>query len=193
MSRNESAAPTLFDRVQSVIATDELPHLGPTVRPNVKSPGQLQREFDLIFDQTQASELVGDLIRAAALLWHDHLDEAHVIVQEGHSAEAAFLHGIVHRREPDFSNAKYWFHRVGQHVTFPSIAARVGEFLSYKQSRPTSIFVRDGRWQPMDFIEACEEAAHAPNKKSDTVLLQHLQKIEFDTLMEHICRTASGI
>ncbi len=39
------------------------------------------------------------------------LDEAHAIVQGDPSPEAAYLHGIVHRREEDFSNARYWFSR----------------------------------------------------------------------------------
>ena len=73
------------------------------------------------------------------------------------------------------------------------IATRVEELLSNKQRRPTSTLVRDGMWQPMDFIEACEEATQQPKEKSDTGLLQHLQKIEFDSLLEHLCTTASGI
>ena len=187
MSRNERTPSTLLDVVSSVIATAELPALGPEVRPNVKSPSQLQREFDLLFSKTKGTQPAKDLIRAAALLWHDHLDAAHSIVQDAPSAEAAFIHGIMHRRESDYSNAKYWFDRVGRHATFPKIAARVEQFLSDQQSRSSSTLVRDGMWQPMNFIEACEEAAEQPDKNSDTVLLQHLQQIEFETLLEHLC------
>ena len=54
-----------------------------------------------------------ELIQSAALLWHDHLDESHTLSQDIFSADGSFLHGIMHRREPDYSNAKYWFNRAG--------------------------------------------------------------------------------
>jgi len=188
MSPNESASSTLFNRVQAVIGTDELPALGPKSRANVKSGGQLRQELDLIFSATRVSPLTADLIRAAALLWHDDLDQAHVIVQNGNSTEAAFIHGIVHRREPDYGNAKYWFHRVGQHRTFSKIGARVAEFLSHNPRHPSSTFVANGMWQPMNFIDACAQAEQ-PHKDFDVLSLQHLQRIEFEALLEHLCET----
>src|SRR5207248_9289990 len=56
MSRNETKPSTLTNLVRSVIATVELPALGPEARPNVKAPGQLQRELDLIFSKTSESQ-----------------------------------------------------------------------------------------------------------------------------------------
>ena len=195
VSRIESPSSTLVNVLGSIIATTELPALGPTVRPNVKSPAQLQRELDLIFSQrgvSQPSQPLQDLLRAAALLWHDHLDEAHTIVQDKHSAEAAFIHGIMHRREPDYSNARYWFQRVGRHVTFPKIAARVGEFFAEPSINSSVSFVTGEMWQPMSFIDACEAAAQRPHNNAGIVRLQHVQRIEFDTLLEYLCTAASA-
>ena len=36
----------------------------------------------------------------------DFLDESHSISQENHNPTGSFWHGILHRREPDYENAK---------------------------------------------------------------------------------------
>src|SRR5215218_7996368 len=47
----------------------------------------------------------------AMWLWHDFIDEAHKISQDIEQPEGSWLHAIVHRREGDFSNSKYWYAR----------------------------------------------------------------------------------
>ena len=54
----------------------------------------------------------------AMWLWHDFLDEAHKISQDIERPEGSWLHAIVHRREGDFSNSKYWYAR-GASLTAP--------------------------------------------------------------------------
>jgi hypothetical protein len=39
---------------------------------------------------------------------------AHEIVQKMESAEAYWLHGIVHMMEGDVDNARYWYRRAGR-------------------------------------------------------------------------------
>ena len=46
---------------------------------------------------------------AGVWLLHDYLDESHTISQRIDTPSGSFWHGIMHRREGDFSNAKYWF------------------------------------------------------------------------------------
>ncbi|MEM6691357.1 MAG: hypothetical protein AAF664_18160 [Planctomycetota bacterium] len=52
-------------------------------------------------------------IRSAVLLVAGELDASHDISQSLHDSLGSYLHGIMHRREGDFSNAKYWFARAG--------------------------------------------------------------------------------
>ena len=53
---------------------------------------------------------------AAVWLLHDELDQSHRISQDVDTPTGSFWHGIMHRREGDFSNSKYWFARIGRHI-----------------------------------------------------------------------------
>src|SRR5688572_23215464 len=68
-----------------------------------------------------------DALLAGLWLWHDFLDESHAISQVITSATGSFWHAIMHRREGDFSNAKYWYARCRNHPALSEIGARVAE------------------------------------------------------------------
>ena len=52
-------------------------------------------------------------LQAGIWLYVDDLERSHGISQNLHTAEGSYWHGIMHRREGDFSNAKYWFRQAG--------------------------------------------------------------------------------
>ena len=56
---------------------------------------------------------LGDpILDAAAYIYVNNLLTAHNLVQEHENDPVgAYIHGIIHRREGDFSNANYWFRR----------------------------------------------------------------------------------
>lgn len=66
---------------------------------------------------------IGPRSALAAGLWLyiDELDRSHAISQQLPGATGSFWHGIMHRREGDFSNSHYWFRRVGDHPAMPAI------------------------------------------------------------------------
>ncbi len=50
-------------------------------------------------------------------LWHDargDWDRAHRLAQDVESADGAWVHAYLHRKEGDLSNARYWYHRSGK-------------------------------------------------------------------------------
>src|ERR1700719_4147373 len=100
---------------QNLLAIGGLPELGPGPRQGVLPHAQLDPPLNKLLAQADLSSTSRDLIRALVLLWHDRLDAAHAIAQAIEDADGSFLHGIVHRREPDYGNARYWFRRVGAH------------------------------------------------------------------------------
>lgn len=57
------------------------------------------------------------LSEAAQGLWWDRRedwDAAHVAVQAGSDASAAWVHAYLHRKEGDLPNSDYWYERAGR-------------------------------------------------------------------------------
>jgi hypothetical protein len=54
-------------------------------------------------------------LAAGLWLYIDDLDRSHTVSQGMDDETGSFWHGIMHRREGDFSNSHYWFRRVGRH------------------------------------------------------------------------------
>lgn len=60
---------------------------------------------------------------AALWLYIDELDRSHVVSQGIDDTTGSFWHGIMHRREGDFSNSHYWFRKVGVHPAMAQMDA----------------------------------------------------------------------
>src|SRR4051794_8266140 len=68
----------------------------------------------LLLDPPARPEAASALL-SGLWLWHDFLDESHGISQSIHSATGSFWHAIMHRREGDFGNSKYWYAKCLNH------------------------------------------------------------------------------
>jgi hypothetical protein len=151
--------------------TDRLPELGPG-RPNQSARAALAA----LTPETVAGT-VRD--RDAALgcisgLWllHDFLDESHQISQDLHTWYGSYLHGIMHRREPDPDNAKYWFRRVGPNDVFAALAASgFGPELGMPR----------GAWDPFAFVDRCERERGTASMGEE--ICRHAQVMEIKFLI----------
>jgi len=179
--------PVPWRRFLDLIRTPDLPGLGPVPRAGRRPLGEVNRAVTRFVAEEKLTPSSEVLLRSAALLWHDHLDASHEISQDIHSSDGSFLHGIMHRREPDYGNAKYWFHRVGRHPSFPECARQVGSLLEASARKEmASRLLSDGIWDPFAFIDLCEEAAELTPEDSTRRTLQTIQQVEFDCLIGHI-------
>ena len=176
------------EKIQSLLETKELAALGPEPRASREPLKSLEAKLDRTFSETNVLPSAQPLISSLVLLWHDYLDESHSISQGIHSADGSFLHGIMHRREPDYANAKYWFHRVGNHPSFPFIAEKASKILNETRFHNLkSKLICENAWNAFAFVDACEVALRE-NDKATISILQRIQEIEFKTLLEHFLR-----
>lgn len=72
--------------------------------------------------KTHAPSKLADALASSLYLAANDLEASHEISQGIHTSVGSYLHGIMHRREKDFSNAKYWFHQAGELDYFDRIA-----------------------------------------------------------------------
>ena len=116
--------------------------------------------------------------RAGLWLYFDFLDESHKISQEdeGHP-DRDFWHAIMHRREPDPSNSKYWWRRVGPHPVLDRLREHAPT-LGYPFSTPEAVG---------DFCERVRGSGTA-----DEELAKRVQLLEWQLLFDHCYRLATA-
>ena len=176
----------LSPELKRLLDTKHLAALGPEPRDGTLSIGEIGGELAAAFRGARFSPAVRDLFTAGAYLWHDHLDASHTIAQGIETPDGSLLHGIMHRREPDYGNAKYWFRRVGSHPSFLSLAVRASEFLEKaNESDLHSRLIPNKTWDPFAFTDAVEDATEG-QFRSKIPLLQQLQKLEFECFFENL-------
>ena len=177
------------DLFASLLSTPEPPQLGPGPRAGVQPLQSLQVAIDAAFANQPTPELERQAARGLVLLWHDHHDAAHEIVQHLETAEASYVHAILHRREPDYSNAKYWFRRVRQHPCYEPLAKAAEKILqSSGADTLASRLLPGGRWDVFAFVDACEEAQARQGDTKTVGVLRQVQGTEFALLLEHLVR-----
>ena len=115
------------------------------------------------------------LLRGALLYLLDALPEAHTIFQEAKGDLGSYWHGMMHRRDGDFDNARYWFRRAGALPVFAEIH-RAAASHSELMARQTS-------WDPYVFTGQCEQNRFG--ERGSLQELAALQRIEFDALFDY--------
>ncbi len=116
----------------------------------------------------------------ALYLYLGCLDEAHSIAQDLSSREGSYWHGVMHRMEGDFWNAKYWFQRAGTHPVFPSIAAAARE-IGYDAAHT---------WAPSEFVDFCETSQRRGGSEEEAVA-KGVQMIEWRFLFDWCARAGA--
>lgn len=179
----------------------ELPELAPT-RPS-KRLNWLREHLQslpiekLIEPPTAPIERIA--LQAGLFQLHDYLDESHQCSQqiehEGRDRNGDYWHAIMHRREPDYSNSKYWFRSVGNHPIFPRLAKLAAAALTEASvTEATRWLDRIGlpaRWCPFEFVDLCQRVERSPQSPL-AMAARRIQRAEQLLLFAHTVRSARG-
>ncbi len=126
---------------------------------------------------------------AGLLLYHNYLDESHTISQSIDTPTGSFWHGIMHRREGDYSNSKYWFRRVGGHPVFAPLCRATNLLASAEQLDAGARFlVAQSTWDPFAWVDLC--AAAVGGGSAQEALCRSIQQREWELLFDWCFRRA---
>jgi hypothetical protein len=139
-----------------------------------------------------ASQSDAQAMLAALWLWHDDLHESHAIVQKNETNPThAFWHAILHRREGDFGNSKYWFARCRNHPVLATLAAQAPSFVNSLPADKSLLKLIMAGWSPEAFVDLVEQIQNKPDDSRRNIAVA-LQKLEWQTLFDHSTRAAAG-
>jgi hypothetical protein len=115
-------------------------------------------------------------LRAALWLLFDYMTESHDLSQNIPTPSGSYWHGILHRREPDPSNAKYWMARIGEHPIRAELLQDAMEIAEAAGPGGAAVLKELQNFQTWDaawFVDRCSAASDPGTTK---VLLQIQQR-----------------
>lgn len=185
---NPFPASTLAHRILEDLAGRGRPSLGPESLSPSTLPESLHDSSDeelLGLDAIRSGD-ASRCVRSGLLLYAGDLDGSHDLSQTVHTREGSFWHGIMHRREPDYGNSKYWFRKVGDHAVFEALVGAMEP-----DSPLRDRLLDSGRWDPFAFVDEVESARRSGDS-GRIHALEELQDLELRYLLAHCFRQAGG-
>ncbi len=177
-------------RLASLLAARPMAPLGPgEPDPAVKERLAALSPDDLC-GGPPASPVHAEACLCGLWLAFGYLSESHAIAQGIETADGSFWHGIVHRREPDYDNSKYWFAKVGEHPIDGDLAAAAKILVAGVPTAPDWMRTGD-RWSAARFVDLAASASQPGSPLR--ALATGLQDAEWQLLFAHCWRAAIGV
>ena len=122
-----------------------------------------------------------ECLKAALWLRYDFMAESHAISQGTATPSGSYWHAILHRREPDASNARYWFSRVGEHPVFAGLSLEAKEIVGPQPPEALKPLLAHDAWDPDEFVKLCTSSQEGVA----TQCLLELQRREWELLFDY--------
>jgi hypothetical protein len=156
-------------------------------RPNrAAEPGLRAATLHTAFPVGWQDENMARACLAGLWLAHNFLDESHELSQQVRTPTGGFWHGIMHRREGDFGNSKYWFRQVGRHPIFGQLQVEASALAADVPGSPAL----GHDWDPFAFVDLCEAAERRSSPAA--AWCQAVQRREWELLFDFCYRSACG-
>jgi hypothetical protein len=135
------------------------------------------------------SVLIGGWVAA------DGFERAHDVAQKLEGEWGDWWHAILHRREPDPSNAMYWYRRVkAPAAVWADLGKRAIEMLGLQPPVDLKPLVKAlkeaGHWTPEPFVRAVERGQAGKLPADAVAALVALQRLEWRVWLDECCRRA---
>jgi len=153
-------------RIAELLAVLPVAPLGPGIpEPSVR--GKLAALDDAALGGRIADRDSAACCRSGLWLAFNYLDDSHRISQDIETSTGSFWHAIMHRREPDPFNSKYWWRRVGPHAVLEQLRERAPE-VGYSFTTAEA------------FVDFCERVRDT--NTPDEELAKRVQHLEWELL-----------
>ena len=154
---------------------------------------------DVLESTRPADLLAGNVVRgddaqamlAGLWLYFDFLDQSHTISQSLETPTGSFWHAIMHRREGDFSNSKYWYARCQGHPAVATMAAQAARAVNQMPADKSLLRLVATGWNPNAFVDLVQAVHESPSDPRHALAVA-LQRLEWHTLFDHCTRGAAG-
>jgi hypothetical protein len=161
---------------------------------------QLEQELTRLFEMVKkqiVKGLISEESSQAALalisglyLWNGSMDSSHTISQDLENRTGSYLHGILHRLEPDYSNAKYWFRMAGGHPDGDLLQKETLKLLQESGNEALYLkFTQKTGWNPGLLTDMVEAALQTRGTGDEVLLLEQIQAIELRLLLKAVLKT----
>jgi len=135
---------------------------------------------------TQPVKSGDDAAAALSGIWllHDALHESHEISQSLLGGTGSFWHAIMHRREGDFWNSKYWLDRCDGHPVQKQIGSEAAQAVgNLAEDNRVAHVLREG-WDPYAFVDLVSSVHDKPGDPVYGAAVT-LQRLEWALLFNH--------
>jgi len=140
-------------------------------------------------------------LRAGLHLLNDSLDRAHGYAQLiEDDPTGAYWHGLMHRMEADYSNAKYWFRQAGAHPVMNSLGIQAfsvveaslqgGHVLSQEMHNLLLSATQGRNWNASVFVDIVALQERGQGSEDAGEVLRKLQRLELSLLLAYTLEAA---